>query len=497
VGRFNAHQGAKDVAGCKACAAGTYQLEPGQDKCYNCGAGSWAAAGAELCTKCAKGRFSAVESAKTSTACELCDVGHFADKTGSAACTACACGTYRDGYGATSEGNCLKCAGDKYNTKAGSSTCTPCKVPGAPASSCISCPAGQFQKFDGSKSCVDCASGQFKSGTDHRFCTKAKDGWFTQNMAGQAQEWEKPRDCVTGEFSNWGTCSKVCSADGTPGTQTRTRVEKTPGWTNPLLPNIPGVMCTKDDLTETRDCDGTNGSPATTRCPVDCKTYAFGSWTPCSKKCGGGTTERTAGIRIEADHGGKACEPHQLKETAQCNVHKCLSAGKCDAKHVTCSVHNKLSHNRGKYGKAFEDSGEDYESFTMKVEHYKRNTDNDWGLAMTADRRATAKDSLTGTGFRCHRTSTALNGPHTCACFCKAHPDCGCQKEGWGIKGTPLVGNVYTNTADAQGCCNLCTNHPLCMGWEFVGQQCSLKAGGEMEQVSGSQIAGLRSGQVC
>ena len=68
------------------------------------------------------------------------------------------------------------------------------------------------------------------------------------------------------------------------------------------------------------------------------------------------------------EHGGKVCEPHQLKENAQCNVHKCLSAGKCDAKHVTCSIHDKLSHNRGKYGKAFEDSGEDYESCTMKIE---------------------------------------------------------------------------------------------------------------------------------
>jgi hypothetical protein len=36
AGRFNAHKGATDVAGYKACAMGTFQNEAGQDSCYNC-----------------------------------------------------------------------------------------------------------------------------------------------------------------------------------------------------------------------------------------------------------------------------------------------------------------------------------------------------------------------------------------------------------------------------------------------------------------------------
>lgn len=351
-------------------------------------------------------------------------------------------------------------------------------------SNCISCAAGQHQKFDGSKSCEPCASGSIRTSGGHNHCEKCPANMDTRGVAGTTKCHQIPRDCAGGEWSPWGTCSKECGG----GKQTRSRPVAVKAWGNDGV--RPPVQCAADDLKQERDCNPT-------ACPVDCVTYAWSEWTPCSKECGGGSTERTAGIRIQAEHGVKACEPHQLKETAQCNVHKCLSAGKCNAKHVTCSIHDKTSHTRGKYGKDFEGVGESYESYTMRVEHYRHDSKSDWGLAMSADRRATAKDSLTGTGFKCHRTSTALSGPHTCACYCKAHPDCGCTKQGWGIKGTSLVGNVYTNTVNAQACCNLCTNHPLCQGWEFVGMQCSLKAGGEMEQASGSQIAGLRSGQVC
>jgi hypothetical protein len=485
AGRFNAHKGATDVAGCKACAKGTFQNEAGQDSCYNCNGGAWAAAGATGCTKCVAGRSSAAANAGSIDTCVACGPGHFNSKEGANTCTACDRGTYRTNSGATAKGQCLRCAGNTFNKAAGAATCAPCADAWG-ASSCISCSAGTFQKFDGSKSCEQCASGTYKGDATHKACTTCPKGWFTQNMAGQSQCWEKPRDCETSAWGTWGTCSLGCGG----GTQTRTRTQTQAGWTNPLLPNIPGTFCTASDLTESQPCN-------TDPCPIDCVTYSWGEWTECSKQCGGGSTQRTAGIRIAADHGGKTCLPSQLKETAQCNVHKCLSSGKCHEKHVSCSITEKKTHTRGKYGKQFEGTGEVYESYTMKVEHYRHDSTNDWGLAMTADSRATKKDSLTGSSFKCHRTSTALTGAHTCACYCQAHPTCGCQKQGWGIKGTALVGNVYTATQDAQSCCNLCTNHPLCQGWEFVGSQCSLKAGGELEQSSGNKIAGLRSGQVC
>jgi hypothetical protein len=485
AGRFNAHQGATDVTGCKACVAGTYQNEAGQDKCYNCGEGTYAAEAAQMCTKCAKGRSSAATNAEDDSACTKCNAGSYADKTGQATCTLCGKGRANAAEGSTAAGRCEHCAAGQFNPTEGAATCSLCKPNVVSTNSCITCPAGEVQKYDGSKTCERCPSGQFKSG---RACAKCPANTDTRGEAGASLCYDIPRDCKPDTFGNWGTCSKQCD-DGTGhGWQTRTASIAITAWgSDPLRPP---TQCTDADLTQKQPCN-------TDRCPIDCVTYSWGEWTPCSKKCGGGETERTAGIRIEADHGGKGCTPDQLKETAQCNVHKCLSSGKCNAKHVTCSIHNKLSHNRGKYGKAFEGTGEDYESYTMKVEHYKRDHDSDWGLAMTSDKRATAKDSLTASGFRCHRTSTALNGPHTCACYCKAHPDCGCQKTGWAIKGTALVGNVYTDTANAQSCCNLCTNHPLCQGWEFLDNQCTLKAGGEMEQASGNKIAGLRSGQVC
>ena len=43
---------------------------------------------------------------------------------------------------------------------------------------------------------------------------------------------------------------------------------------------------------------------------------------------------------------------------------------------------------------------------------------------------------------------------------------------------TVIQGNRYDDVADQQACCDLCTNHPLCTGWEYddLGV-CMLKEG--------------------
>jgi len=72
----------------KACAKGTFQNEAGQDSCYNCNGGAWAAAGATGCTKCVAGHSSAAANTGSIDTCVACGPGHFNSKEGANTCTA-------------------------------------------------------------------------------------------------------------------------------------------------------------------------------------------------------------------------------------------------------------------------------------------------------------------------------------------------------------------------------------------------------------------------
>ena len=56
--------------------------------------------------------------------------------------------------------------------------------------------------------------------------------------------------------------------------------------------------------------------------PVDCEYSAFGPWSACSRRCGGGFRSRERHIKILARRGGKPCRGGS-RETQICNKQPC------------------------------------------------------------------------------------------------------------------------------------------------------------------------------
>jgi len=52
-----------------------------------------------------------------------------------------------------------------------------------------------------------------------------------------------------------------------------------------------------------------------------CVVSAFGKWSACSTRCGGGVSTRTRIVRLQAENGGKTCPG--LKESVKCNMQAC------------------------------------------------------------------------------------------------------------------------------------------------------------------------------
>ena len=100
----------------------------------------------------------------------------------------------------------------------------------------------------------------------------------------------------------WSECSKTCGG----GTKTRT---------NPVtVEAFGGGTACPFPITETTACN-------TTACPVNC-VQTEGTWSECSKTCGGGTKTRTNPVTVEPSGGGTAC-PFPRTETRTCNTTDC------------------------------------------------------------------------------------------------------------------------------------------------------------------------------
>merc|ERR1719198_2265342 len=107
------------------------------------------------------------------------------------------------------------------------------------------------------------------------------------------------QDC---EVSKWDPeeCTKVCAG----GEQKLTR--------NVLTPRKGGTKCLP--LAAVRSC---NNHP----CPVDCRLDAWGGWSKCSAKCGGGVTQRVRDVKMAMKYNGKPCG--KTSQTKVCNGAAC------------------------------------------------------------------------------------------------------------------------------------------------------------------------------
>jgi hypothetical protein len=113
-----------------------------------------------------------------------------------------------------------------------------------------------------------------------------------------------PIDGGWSDFGAYGSCSKTCGG----GTKSRTRTCNNPA------PAHGGSSCSGLS-SESTGCNSEE-------CAIDCTVAYWGSWSDCTKTCGGGSQRRTRAL-TEPSHGGKACPTHY--EDRSCNDSGCPS----------------------------------------------------------------------------------------------------------------------------------------------------------------------------
>jgi hypothetical protein len=123
-----------------------------------------------------------------------------------------------------------------------------------------------------------------------------------------------PVDCIVASWNAWGECTQSCQTGASTGSQTRTRTHTEPKYGGKLCPST----------FDSRNCNEFY-------CPVDCSEGAWGSWTPCTLSCGGGTKNRERTF-VQPTFGGVECsvDPERISfvgdvETSQtsCNSFSC------------------------------------------------------------------------------------------------------------------------------------------------------------------------------
>ena len=127
------------------CNAGFYWSETstGEQKCFECTPGTYAAGG--------------------STVCEQCSAGSYTEQYGASRCDLCAAGKYTGSRGSTS---CTPCEAGQAAPSVGTSICSTCGV-GAYATAnrqaCVLCEVGKYQPAINQESCQSCAAGKYQS----------------------------------------------------------------------------------------------------------------------------------------------------------------------------------------------------------------------------------------------------------------------------------------------------------------------------------------------
>lgn len=111
-------------------------------------------------------------------------------------------------------------------------------------------------------------------------------------------------DCVWGDWSDWGGCSRHCGG----GQQKRERAILT-------YPTFGGAACPPSGRVETRGCNDIKC--AKMNC-VDAEWADWGHWQPCSKTCRGGVTWRQRLIKTPASSCGKSAQG-KSQEVGSCH----------------------------------------------------------------------------------------------------------------------------------------------------------------------------------
>jgi hypothetical protein len=165
-----------------------------------------------------------------------------------------------------------------------------------------------------------------------------------------------PVDCKVSAFSSWSKCTKTCGM----GFQYKLRkISVQPQHAGKKCPELRTVQfcakqgcpidCVMHEWGSWSGCTKTCGGgkqnsvrkvfkaakfggaacPKTHRnrkcntrgCPVHCKLTQWSDWTECNASCGPGTSFRTRAVVAKANHGGKACG--QLKTHKKCMISRC------------------------------------------------------------------------------------------------------------------------------------------------------------------------------
>jgi hypothetical protein len=110
-----------------------------------------------------------------------------------------------------------------------------------------------------------------------------------------------PVDCVVGKWGSWTGCTKTC------GTGQHARVRAVV-----QSAKFGGKACAITK--ESKTC-------AVRKCPVHCKLSAWSEWTVCSTTCGAGTVKRTRKVLTKSEFGGHLCGV--LSNEKSCNEGPC------------------------------------------------------------------------------------------------------------------------------------------------------------------------------
>lgn len=114
--------------------------------------------------------------------------------------------------------------------------------------------------------------------------------------------------CEMTEFTGFSECSKDCTPQGADtGFQTANR----------RLKDAKALNQTCGSTSKVAVCNAQF-------CPVDCLVTSWGTWTPCTKECNVGSSQRFRRVVVFPQFGGKAC-PKDLTESRTCNKQPCLS----------------------------------------------------------------------------------------------------------------------------------------------------------------------------